>query len=167
MLDVFNLIEGWETKSVTELVEVLNTPSVEQVDDQLYTWAGIAILVGPTGAEALRISLESSGMGWVVHQLGGTGIQLSNPLVQQALTGFAAKGVTGAQDLKDQGKRLVSPWVKSGRSGMALPADVEAGIAEVQLTERKQQLKQDGANRWSAFVDAVEAWDGSGETPVL
>ena len=99
-----------------QALDKLLEESVQVRDDQLYTWAGVALIVGPQNAEALRLALESNGMGWAVHQLGGSGLQLSNELVQQALLGFAQTGVPGCAELAAKGVTLVAPWQSMGLS---------------------------------------------------
>lgn len=45
--------------------------------------------------------------------------------------------------------------------------EVEAALAEIELEATKQSLISAGADRWNTFVSAVDAWDGSGNAPVL
>jgi hypothetical protein len=166
MIDLIQSIPDWQNKTAAEIVSELNAETVQYVDPQLYTWAGVALIAGPVGAEALRIALEQNGMGWAVHQLGGSGLQLSNDLVQQALLGFAQAGVPGCADLASTGKRLISKATQSGLPPVTEP-DVSETLAALQLRDDKDALLADGAARWNAFADAVEAWDGNGEEPVL
>ena len=105
-----SLIREGNYATAQEAFDAITAQSVTVTDDQLYTWAGVALLVGPVGAESLRVALEANGMGWVVHQLGGSGIQLSNELVQQALAGFAQANVPGAAILASQGVSQKAPW---------------------------------------------------------
>jgi hypothetical protein len=109
-----NLIREGNYATAQEAFNAITTSSVTVTDDQLYTWAGVALLVGPVGAESLRVALESNGMGWVVHQLGGSGIQLSNELVQQALLGFSQARVPGCSVLAAQGISQKAPWQVDG-----------------------------------------------------
>lgn len=166
MIDLIKSIDDWQNKTAAEIAAELNAANIEYVDPQLYTWAGVALIAGPVGAESLRIALEQNGMGWAVHQLGGSGLQLSNDLVQQALLGFAQAGVAGASLLASTGKRMISKATQAG-----LPPVTESEVSEVlsamRLQADKAAMMAAGSARWNAFVDAVEAWDGSGEEPVL
>ena len=162
---IANLIQNvpaWETATAAQIANAINAKTIEVVDQQLYTWAGVALVVGPQGAEAFRLALEGNGMGWVVHQLGGSGIQLSNPLVQQALLGFVQKEVPGADLLAATGKKLVSMAEQAGLQDVST-ADVQAGL----LVLRKAKLEDIAMDRLHAYREALSAWDGSGEEPVL
>lgn len=160
-------IDGWREKSAGELAELLNTPSIEVVDTQLYTWAGIALVIGPQGAEGFRLALEANGMGWVVHQLGGSGLQLSNPLCQQVLLAFAAGGLPGAAELAASGIHRLSPYGRAGGDGEVTEKEIQPVLAAVQLETQKQELMSGGAQVWNTFVAAVDGWDGTGEAPRL
>lgn len=154
-------------KTAAELVALLNAQSVEIIDEQLYTWAGVALIAGPDGAENFRIALEANGMGWAVHQLGGSGLQLSHPLTQQALAAFEAGNVPGASLLKAAGIHYVSPYVADGGVGLVSEPQVQAELDLILLQAQKQSLIDSGAQAWNAFVNAVDAWDGVGDPPVL
>lgn len=137
-----SLIREGNYATAQEAYDAITDESETVTDDQLYTWAGVALLVGPVGAESLRVALEANGMGWVVHQLGGSGIQLSNELVQQALMGFAQANVPGADVLAAQGVSQKAPWQVDG-------------IA----TEPTLQQVTDAFNaelRWRAYQSIVE-----------
>ena len=166
MIDLIKSIDDWQNKTAAEIVNDLNAATIEYVDPQLYTWAGVALIAGPVGTESLRIALEQNGMGWAVHQLGGSGLQLSNDLVQQALLGFAQANVPGCAELASTGKRLISKATQAGLPPVT-ESDVSETLAALQLRADKDALLAAGASRWNAYSDAIEAWDGSGEEPVL
>lgn len=161
------IVELGADKTASELVAMLNAQSVEVRDDQLYTWAGVALIAGPQGAEAFRLALESNGMGWAVHQLGGSGLQLSNPLTQAALAAFAQASVPGAAELKAAGIHYISPFINGGGVGIVSESDVQAELAAIHLEATKRQLLAEANDQWNAFVAAVEAWDGVGDPPVM
>ena len=139
-MSLSNLIRSGDYATAQEAFDAITTPSIEVRDDQLYTWSGVALVVGPQAAEGLRIALIDNGLGWVVHQLGGLGIQLSNPLVQQALLGFAQAGLPGCADLAAKGISLQAPWQSAGLTEPTL-ADVEAAFAEVEAEKQKEALR--------------------------
>lgn len=162
MIDLIKTIADWQNQTSQQLTDALNAASVEYVDSQLYTWAGVALIAGPTGAEGLRIALDQNGMGWAVHQLGGSGLQLSNELVHQALLGFAQAGVPGCAELAATGKRLISKMENAGLP----PATVDQ--VEAALFGESKRVKEDAAiDRLQAYREALAAWDGIGEEPVL
>ena len=113
-MSLTNLIRSGDYATAQEAFDAITTPSIEVRDDQLYTWSGVALVVGPQAAEGLRLALLANGLGWVVHQLGGLGIQLSNELVQQALLGFAQAGLPGGAELAAKGISLLAPWQVDG-----------------------------------------------------
>lgn len=148
-----------------EITDHLNALTIEKRDDQLYTWAGVANLVGPVGAESLRLALEANNLAWVNLQLGGFGIQLSNPLVQQALLGFAQAGVPGCDVLAAQGIRHVSPYINAGGSGDVLLINVQTALSQIAIEDAKQSTRTAGSSTYNAWVSAVESWDGTGDPP--
>jgi len=159
-------IPDWKTKTASQLVDLLNDSTVVQIDSDLYTWAGVALVVGPQGADLLRLALESNGVTWAVYQLGGTGLQLSHPTTQAMLNQFAASGVPGAEELALAGIHYVSPAQNAGLSPATL-SDVEAAVALLNLQTTKQVIEDDWSNRLQSAREALSSWDGTGEAPVL
>jgi hypothetical protein len=127
------LIQSGNFASAQEAFDAITTQTVEVRDDQLYTWAGVALVGGPVAAESLRIALEQNGMGWAVHQLGGAGLQLSNPLVQGALLQLSQAGVPGCTELAAKGLTLIPLWQSAGLSVEPMLRDVEEAWAVIQL----------------------------------
>jgi hypothetical protein len=162
LLNLITSIADYQSKTNAELVAILNQKTIEKIDEQLYTWSGVALIAGAVGAESLRVALEQNNLGWVVHQLGGSGIQLSNPLVQQVLLGFDRAGVPGCELLASTGRRMISVAEQSGL-GIVTESDVVAAL----LIQSKQAFFNVAASRWNTFVAAYESWDGNGEGPVL
>jgi len=109
-----SLIQQGSYDSAQAAFDAITTPSVERRDDQKYTWAGVADLIGPEATEGLRIKFDTSGFGWVSLQLGGLGIQLSDARVQLVLLGFAQANVAGCATLAAKGISLVAPWQSAG-----------------------------------------------------
>jgi len=155
-------LPDWEELSTQEIANLLNAKTVEKIDDQLYTWAGVALIAGAGQAEGFRVALEQNYLGWAVHQLGGSGIQLSNPLVQQVLLDFARAGLPGAEALALTGRKFVSPMEDAGLEEATVDM-VEDGLLQIQ----KKNLEDVAINRLQAYREALSAWDGSGEEPVL
>lgn len=151
-------VSDWRNKTAAEIAAVLNAQSVEVKDNQLYTWAGVALEVGPTNAEGLRLALEASGAGWAVHQLGGSGIQLSHPLTQGMLQQFAAGGVPGCAELALIGVHYISPYANNGGEGEVSEADVQAVIDQIILEARIINATALVNERMVNAVDKVATW---------
>ena len=139
-MSLSNLVRSGDYATAQAAFDAITTPSIEVRDDQLYTWSGVALTIGPQAAEGLRLALLANGLGWVVHQLGGLGIQLSNELVQQALLGFAQAGLPGCADLAAKGISHITPWQSAGLTEPTL-ADVESAFAEVEAEKAKEALR--------------------------
>ena len=153
-----SLIQEGNYDSAQAAYEAITTPSVERRDDQLYTWAGVALIAGAVGAESLRVALEQNGMGWAVHQLGGSGLQLSNPLVQQALLAFAQANVPGFAELAATGISQVTPWQSAGITEPTLE-DVQKAWAiwgcrrDMAAILQPIQAKSTAVNAWLDSLD--------------
>ncbi len=169
LIDLIKGVDDWQNKTAAQIATVLNALSVQVSDPQLYTWAGVALIAGPEGAEAFRVALESNGMGWAVHQLGGSGLQLSNPLTQAALAAFATgflpsnpTAQTAAQLLKDTGIYYISPWQNAGYEGSV----TELAVRKELLIEAARQELEARKNTFEQYRVNVIEWNGSGDPPV-
>jgi hypothetical protein len=164
--DLITQIPDWQTKSSQEILDHLTTPSIEFVDSSQWTWAGVASVAGNAGAEGLRVALEQGGMGWAVHQLGGSGLVLSLDAIQFVLRSLDANGVPGMATVADATKRLISIAEQNGITVSLV--DVDAALVALQLQAQRSELITNGATRWNAFCAAVDSWDGDPATePVL
>lgn len=163
LMQLIQTIDGFD--GMDEVATVLRTESVEVRDDQLYTWAGVALLVGPTNAEALKSALEANGAGWAVHQLGGSGIQLSNVLTQGMLDAFIAAGLTFCQVLKSTGIHYITPLASNGLT--VTDQEIAAALLVAKLAKRKRDLRSNWQSRFDMATTAIDAWDGSGSEPSL
>lgn len=157
------LIQSGNYASAQEAFGAITTQTVEVRDDQLYTWAGVALVGGPVAAESLRIALEQNGMGWAVHQLGGAGLQLSNPLVQGALLQLAQAGVPGCTELAATGISFVTPWQRAGIEQPSLEQVEKAWTVDKTRRDMAAELqvvqaKSTAVNGW------LDALDTSGMT---
>lgn len=158
-------IDGWYLKSPQDILDILNVKNIEYIDNTPWTWAGVAAVVGNVGAESLRIALENNGMGWAVHQLGGSGLDLSLPDVQNALYYLESLGVSGMENVALSVKRMISVLEKN-----QINTDIEE-ISKTYLLIKLEKLRRDVLNRnaikWNQFCQAVQSWDGTGPEPEL
>jgi hypothetical protein len=130
-----NLIQSGNYDSPQAAYDAITSPSIEVRDDQLYTWGGVADLIGPEAAEKLRIKFDTSGLGWVSLQLGGLGLPLTDSRVRLALTGFMQMGVEGCDVLLNKGITTIS---------LAQQANIQQPTLEQVTTEW---------NAWKAETD--------------
>jgi hypothetical protein len=151
-------VSDWRNKTAVEIAAVLNTQSVEVRDDQMYTWAGVALAITSTNAENMRIFMEANGLGWAVHQLGGSGIQLSYPATQDMLTNLIAAGVVGADTLKWIGIHYISPYANDGGVGEVTELEVQAVIDQLILEARIINATALANERMANAVDKVATW---------
>ena len=151
-------VPDWQSKTPEQLFASLSDPSVLVEDHDLYTWAGVAEVIGDVGASALCDALIAGGKLWAVHQLGGRGLDLAREDIQQQLYYLDSLGVPGMETLALHVRRQVSKLQQAG---------IETTVAEVGLVQRKRILEDTAINRLQAYREALSAWDGVGEEPVL
>jgi hypothetical protein len=151
-------VPDWQSKTPEQLLASLRDPSVLVEDHDLYTWAGVAGVIGDVGASALCDTLIAAGKLWAVHQFGGRGLDLANPEIQQQLYYLDSLGIPGMETLALHVRRQVSKLQQAG---------IDTTVEEVGLVQRKRILEDAAINRLQAYREALSAWDGSGEEPVL
>jgi hypothetical protein len=150
--------EEFESGDNAATAAKLNEATIPVSDDALYTWAGIALVAGPQAAEMLRVALEQNNMAWAVHQFGGSGLQLTNPLVRGAMEQFILAGVP-LQPLLDATIYNISPAQK------LMGRDItEEEIFQVRLENLKINLTAQSRdffeNKRRAYAQLLYDWDG-------
>lgn len=160
LADQIRRLPGWQNLEVREIWTLLTAKSIEVTDDRLYTWAGVAQVAGPDAAEKIRIALEKNGAGWAVHQLGGSGIPLSDPQAQAMLRLLDAAGVPGCAELAAIGRRMISPLEQAGGEG-------DVALERVDVALQKALLSDLAADRYQAYRQALSRWNGDGRPPEL
>ncbi len=162
--DLIEQIDDWQTKTIDEVWAELNDVGHQYLDNDNYTWGGVADVLGNSGTEALRAALENNGSKWAVYALGGQpGLQLTRPEIQEALYLFEAAGlVPNSSKLAVHVKRLVSLLELHKLSpSKDLVATVLSGM---QLGAIKREKKVIASSRYNAYCAAMEAWDGNPDT---
>ena len=156
----------YRTKTPEQILLQLNDKNILYEDHSPWTWAGIASVVGNAGAESLRLALESHGMGWAVHQLGGSGLDLSLNDVQYALYALEASGVEGMQNVALSVKRMQSILEKNNISTDIQEVTTIVGQLRLEYERKKElDLTMDRVNNHRININL---WDGNPETkPIL
>ena len=152
------LIQTGNYASAQEAFTAITTASVEVRDDQLWTWAGIAKLAGDETADALEQFLVSMGRTWVISQLGGRGLPLSDPKIQEMLLGLAPT-IPGCAILAAQGLSLKAPWEAAGLPGA--PTQDQVAKAWTVWSTRQQmaaelQVLQAKSSALNAWLDSLD-----------
>lgn len=122
LADLILSVPSWQTKTPEQLLAALSDPSILVEDHELYTWGGVAQIAGDAGASALCSKLIEFDKLWAVHQLGGRGLDLSLPEIQQQLYLLDSLGVPGMAKLAEHVRKYVSPLAQ---------ANVTATVADV------------------------------------
>jgi hypothetical protein len=157
LISLIEEIDDWQNKTDQQLYDALHDEAIQYQDHALWTWAGVASVGGNTCAEGLRIALEANNMGWAVHQLGGSGLDLSLDLIQASLYALWAEGA-GVPSLNLVAlavKRMISPLEAAG---------LTATLSQVSLAKSKRLKYLAAATRWNSYVSNLAAWDGSSNT---
>jgi len=91
------------------------------------------------------------------------GLSLSSPLRQDALDRLAVSG-KWSPAVRDEVKALgVTRQTRWQIEGYA----IQPTLTIVENETKKAVVKQTATDRWNVFIDAMDAWDGSGDEPVL
>ena len=111
------------------VLAILNSESVEVRNEERFTWAGIAAILGPAETEKLRLAMEANGFGFANLQLGGQGLLLNDEQVWTALNQLNAAPNIDLQPLINAACYNVTPAVDAGlkqRGESVALAEVEA-----------------------------------------
>ena len=162
--DLIEQIDDWQNRTIDQVWEELNDLAWQYLDNDNYTWGGVADVLGNDSTEALRNALENNGSKWAVYALGGQpGLQLTRPEIQEALYAFEMAGlVPNASKLAKHVKRVVSLLELHKLSpSKDLVATVLSGM---QLGAIKREKKVIASSRYNAYCAAMEACDGNPDT---
>ena len=158
------LIQTGNYASAQEAFTAITAASVEVRDNQLWTWAGIAQLAGDETADALEQYLVSVGRTWVISQLGGRGLPLSDAKIQELLLGLAPT-IPGCAILAAQGLSLKSPWQVAGLNQAPTLQEIETLWSTYQQALQREALRarldaafnQIGTNEQSEAIAELRA----------
>ena len=150
------------------LLETVETPT-----NAMVTFSAITDALGgglaATQATALVVGTLKAGaavnplLDTVVIAMSTSGMSLSSPVRQAILDDLAVAGAW-PDAMRDAIKALgisVRPrWQIEGYQ-------TEPTLAEMETEVTKATVRQAATDRWNAFIDAMDAWDGSGDEPLL
>jgi len=153
-----SLIREGNYATAQEAFDAITTPSVVVADSQFYTWAGVAKVAGKDNVNEILTTLKNVDQEAFIYQLGGKGIQLSDPDVQELLLGLAAGGIPGCAALAAKGRSVIAPWQSAGLDEPTIEQVEKAFVVE---EARKQmaailqpvQAKATALNAWLDLLD--------------
>ena len=157
LISLIESIDDWQSKTDQQLHDALHAETIQYQDHEQWTWAGVAETGGNACAEGLRIALEANNMGWAVHQLGGSGLDLSLDRIQSALYALweDGDGVPNLNLVALAVKRMISPLEDAG---------ITATLSQVSLAKSKRLKYLSAASRWNSYVSNLSAWNGDPNT---
>jgi hypothetical protein len=182
MKEIIKTVPGWDTMTPSQLLTELTTATIPRENSELLSWAGVGQKIGMANAAAMRLGLERAAVDpqmplekvgflkFSLWALDAGKLDFSLADTQNGLEGnrtlLASLGLP-VDALKQLGRWMETPWQAAGLASPPTLAELEAELAAIELEATKTEAMSAGAARWNAFVDALDAWDGSGETPVL
>jgi hypothetical protein len=158
-------IQDFKNKTNQEICDILNEKTEPIIDEDFYTWAGVASVIGPIKAEELKLLLEQHGLSWVIHQLGGRGIQLNHPSSQYFLENFTPL-LSECALLKNKGISFISKFTKYTNQELCTIELVNQAIFEINTDFVKEEMRRIAALNYNNLIQLIEQWDGSGNPPV-
>jgi hypothetical protein len=153
-------IDDWQTKTINEVWAELNELAWQYLDNDNYTWGGVADVLGNDSTEALRIALEGGGSKWAVYALGGQpGLQLTRDDIQGKLYWLESQGIVpNASKLAKHVKRTASLLeLHKLNPPKELVATVLSGM---QLGVKKRAKKIAKATQYNLDIVAIDNWNG-------
>lgn len=161
--DLIKQIEGWQSKTIQEVWFDLNAPNVHFIDSSLWTWSGIADILGNASTDALRHALENFGSKWALYALGGTGLPLARQDIQEKLYSLHESGVVpGADKLALEVNRMES--VLQNHKITATLEDVDAALQSLKLELLRQAKDDSWQDRLQAAREKLTVWNGDPAT---
>lgn len=171
-------ISGWQSKTDAELLAAVQAITDVQTDSQLYTYAGIIDKLGIQNGFAFRATVRNlaqtsnpgqlpseafEAINFAHERFAGGGLDLSRSDVQSMLQSFVAITPLAPfiASVKSIGVSVTNPH------GSATLQQVAQAASALRLDVTKQAKRWAAAQRYNAYVAALDDWDGSGSEPVL
>lgn len=174
--NIIQSLPGWESKDAKTILEDLSA-TVEKVDATLYTGKHVIkvlndenlykLVAGTLQAAAKVNPLAEDARLW----LGSGGLDFSDEKTVKMIDELAIAGgwpVELTTALKRIGRPVVTVFADKGGVGdLPTQEDVQSILDQLQLAELRQSKQIAAANRYNAYVDAIDQWDGVTQEPVL
>lgn len=178
LADAIQSIPDWQTKTAQQVLASLHAVTETKTDSQLYTYAGIVLLLGSEAGLGFRATLKAltapsnpaelpvasfEALDFAHARLEGPGLDLSLPAVQSILDGLSAVPQLApfVGPIKSIGVNVTHPYQSTTL------AEVQFVFGQLQLDATKSTMRIEAAGRYNAYVSALDGWDGSGNVPVL
>lgn len=160
MTTLSQLVSPHLNKTASEIVDILNAKTVQIIDNQKYTWAGLSLKFGTVtvaGMRTLLVAVPEVGP-LITEILTSTGIDFSLEESQTMLTSL--EPVLGAERvlaLKSIGISNISPYQEAGFQGDVSEEDVSEVLAD--LIQRR-----DAGAYWSRVLAVVNPMIDAGNS---
>jgi len=156
---VIEAIDNWESLTEAEILAAAKYPSHLLGDRQMWTLLGIAQIIGDANVEPLISFLQSIGLGWIVHQAGGSGLPIGDAEFNAKLLAIQHPS---CQAIAAAGRRMVS---LCGLNNLTEDGDQIVAAWNLMKLERLRSDKRGGAStRYNVYVAAIDKWIGDPET---
>lgn len=170
-MSIENLIQnvpGWESLDAAAITGELNAVTEVIETNAVWTWQEIARIPG-VGTEVvgkLHQALSSANLEPFAIMLCHPGLRLNDDLYRTVLRELISV-VPETSAILSAAKRDGSPWQKAGNDGDVSEREITDALAKIRSDNELAAVRQAATDRWNAFTDAMDTWDGSGPTPVL
>jgi hypothetical protein len=170
MIELIQAIEGWQSKTASEIADLLNTKSVPKTDDRLYTYAGVIDRLTQGPGLTFRATMRDLGakgnpaglpvelfepINFAHDRLTTEGLDLSRQDIQSMLDDLAVLPQLApfVEPIKLIGRWSVSPM----ENAVLEPATVDQ-VETALETIQKAKLVSDARSLVNAKATAVNAW---------
>ena len=163
-------LTDWTARSPESIYAELSDPSIQFVDQQDWTWKGIATVIvpetgqrfGASGCKLLQDVLLATGQQWLVPQL-SSGLPLHDPEIQAFLRSLHDSGmVPGAKHVADAVHRMIS--VLEQNNITTTPEEVGEVQAKLLLELYRTSKIDEKQDQLQAYREAMNVWDGNPAT---
>lgn len=156
---VIRSLGDWISMTDDAIVAALFAVDQQYAEPDKWTSLGIASIIGDENMPALLAFMDSTNRSWLRQDLSFPGLPIGDPVFNAKLM---ATNNPYCVQIAQYGRRLVS------RCYLAkLPEDRDSilrTLGKMRLDSEIGSMLRDGANRWNAYKQAVELWDGNPAT---
>ena len=156
---VIESIDNWQTLSEPEVVSAAKDPVHLLVDSQRWSLLGIAQIIGDENVGPLLAFLESIGLGWIVHQAGGSGLPIGDAAFNAKLLAIPHPS---CQTIAQAGRRMGSLCAKYG-----LPetdVNIVSELRAMKVEKAKKAMLKEASTVYNSYCHDADQYDGTPET---